>query len=86
MASEQYGSNRAGTSEKLAEMPAKQYAQSAGIAGSAGRQSTKDMLLSKAESMRREAHELEALAYAVEHVRGDAEMMLYRLLSAHVYR
>lgn len=64
---------------KLAEMPQMQ-------AGTAGRLSTKAMLLEGAERLRREAHQLEALAYAVEYVSGDAETMLHRLLSAHIYR
>ncbi len=52
----------------------------------AARELTKTMLLAAAERMRREANKVEALAYAVEHISGDAEETLYSLLSQHVYR
>src|SRR5258706_7971733 len=52
----------------------------------AGRMNTKAMLLGKAENIRPRTHQLESLAYAIENVRGDAEAMLHRLLSAHIYR
>lgn len=54
--------------------------------GVAGRMGTKAMLLEKAEQMRHEAHQLETLAYAIEGITGEAESMLWRLLSAHIYR
>lgn len=52
----------------------------------AGRQSSKALLLEHAERLRKEAHNLESLAYAVEHVRGDAESTLYRILSGDIYK
>lgn len=66
--------------KKLAEMP------TGSMSGSAGRQSCKSLLLEHAERMRREANQLETLAYAVERVQGDAEAMLYRLLSGQAFR
>ena len=56
------------------------------MAASAGRQSTKRLLLEHAERLRREAHQLEALAYQTESIHGEAEEILYRLLSGEVLR
>ena len=68
----------------LAEMP--QQATGAMMAGAACRQSSKSLLLEHAERLRREANQLETLAYAVENVRGDAEATLHRLLSGDFSR
>lgn len=73
--------NQAQTASKVPVMPSGGY-----MAGEAGRQSTKSMLLEGAERLRKEAMQLEALAYATEHVNGEADQMLYRLLSAHLHR
>lgn len=51
-----------------------------------GRQSSKALLLDHAERLRRKANQLEALAYAVEYIRGDAEGTLYGLLSGDMFR
>lgn len=61
---------------KLAEMP------SAGCA----RVSAKGLLLEYAERLRRKANQIEGLAYAIEHVGGDAEATLHGLLSGEIYR
>jgi hypothetical protein len=70
---------------KLAEM-AKEPINTGAMAGCAGRQSSKALLLEHADRLRREANQLEALAYAVERVQGDAEGTLYRLLASDFFR
>lgn len=52
----------------------------------AGRQTTKTLLLEHAERLRRHANNLEGLAYAIEHVGGDAEATLYGLLSGEIFK
>ena len=52
----------------------------------AGKLSSKSLLLEHAERLRRQAHQLEGLAYAIEHISGDAESTLYGLLSGEMYR
>ena len=66
--------------------PTPNAALGAMIGSAAGRQSTKGLLLEHAERLRREAHQLEALAYQVGNISGEAEQMLYRLLSGEIYR
>lgn len=66
--------------DKMAEMPRHTGA------GVAARQSSKSLLLEHVERLRRKANQLEALAYAVEHIRGDAEATLHGLLSGEIYR
>lgn len=57
-----------------------------GTEGCAGRQSSKSLLLAHAERLRRKANQIEGLAYAIEHVSGDAESTLHGLLSGEIYR
>jgi hypothetical protein len=52
----------------------------------AGRQSSKTLLLEHAERLRRQANQIEGLAYAVEMIGGDAENTLYGLLSGEIHR
>lgn len=62
---------------------------SAGVLGSridetaACREMSKTALLEAAERLRRRAHQLEALAYQTEHVRGEAEEMLWELVTSY---
>ena len=65
--------------EKLAEMPLMMNTE-------AGRQSTRVMLMEHVERLRREAHQLEALAYQIDRIGGEAEQMLYSLLSGAIFR
>lgn len=51
-----------------------------------GRQSSKTLLLEHVERLRRKANQLEALAYSIDHITGDAEGTLYGLLSGEIYR
>ena len=43
-------------------------------------------MLEHAERLRREANQLENLAYSVEYIHGDAEATLHRLLSGDFFR
>lgn len=75
------------TLSKLAEMPTQKEPMNTGaMSGCAGRQSSKALLLEHADRLRREANQLEALAYAIERVQGDAEGTLYRLLAGDFFR
>lgn len=48
----------------------------------AARERAKTLLLSQADRLRKRAHALEALAYATEHVHGEAEEALWDLACA----
>ena len=75
--------NAAKSASKLADMshPSGANTMPGSMAGAACRQSSKTLLLKHAERLRREAFQLEALAYQVEHIHGEAEAILYRLLA-----
>lgn len=47
------------------------------------REMAKTALLATADRLRRRAHQLEALAYQTEHVRGEAEEMLWELVTSY---
>ncbi len=47
----------------------------------AGRQSAKSYILDHVERLRREAHQLEALAMQIDHLSPEAETILYLVLS-----
>lgn len=53
---------------------------------SPSRQTCKGLLLEHVSRMRRDAHALEALAVQIDHVEGEAEMILYRLLCQNLPR
>lgn len=63
--------------EKLASMPTQGMMAGAAV----GRQGCRTYILEHVERMRREAHQLEALAMQIDHLSPEAEQILYTLLS-----
>ena len=53
------------------------------LGAACGRQSSKALLNEHADRLRREAHQLEALAMQIDHLTPEAEAILYTLLSGH---
>lgn len=64
------------------EMPNKAQSAMLGEAGLASRERAKHVLLNAADRLRRRALQLETLAYATEHLSGDAEAALWEVITS----